>query len=579
MPSAARRYPNPRRRVRGRAGPWRRARGPGSRATASTRADPSPRRRRSSGGTAPPGDPGRRPDRPRRRSTARRRGRDGSPCPTGAGAPRRGTARGRPSDRIRPHAPGSRAPPASPSRRGAPRPVLPMSCSSAPSRSASASGTARTANATDGSSPGSSKQPGDAGERRQQVHVDRGPVIGISLGTASDRPPRGHVAFEQADAIEGLERVDRRGAATAGARGTPFGSVGSTAGRRRSTPPTSRRARRPASRARRARSRRTHAGSPRGSASSGAVGEVPRRNRSNTEAVDVLDLARLLEHRTHQPVDRGESGLVREAHRRRDRRLLLRQEPIRTPAASPGAARSRTRVRNSSAPSTERRSASRRMPASSSGRPIAVRSHAERVDVPEPTDALLELGFEQRRDRAEPLTPGVADPPPGVRANARGSPRTGASTAERTSSHPGVGSREDPAVEHRRRRVEPFGRDLGAGLRRSDRVTDAEPGVPQRVQQGLGERRDRRPSTARRAGSAGRGRIRARASRVRTRRARRARRPPACRRRPRARGGTHRRARRGGVPTSGRDGPSSTRDRASGGPRGAGRPARAARSR
>ncbi len=204
---------------------------------------------------------------------------------------------------------------------------------------------------------------------------------------------------------------------------------------------------------------------------------------------DVLDLARLLEHRTHQPVDRRESGLVREAHRRRDRGLLLGEEPVRTPA--------RLQVERAPDPREELLGAvDRTMFRLAQDARLLERAAdrgpdpRERVDVAEPTDALLELGFEQGRDGAEPLAPGVAighqalGERARIAADGREHRRTDVVPSRR-------GSREEPAVEHRRRRIEPFGRDLDADLRRSDRVTDAQAGVPQRVQQGLGERRDR----------------------------------------------------------------------------------------
>src|SRR6185436_20702993 len=100
---------------------------------------------------------------------------------------------------------------------------------------------------------------------------------------------------------------------------------------------------------------------------------------------------------------------------------------------------------------------------------------AQRVDVPKTPDALLELGLQERRHRPEPIAPSLAvrRQPLGERAGVVASERQerGAHLVPRRR-----GPRKYPAVEHGSGRVEPFGRDLGAGVRRSDGVTDAETG-------------------------------------------------------------------------------------------------------
>ena len=55
------------------------------------------------------------------------------------------------------------------------------------------------------------EQSRDAGERLEQVHVDRRPVVRIALRPASDRGPRREVAHEQPEPVERLERARRLG--------------------------------------------------------------------------------------------------------------------------------------------------------------------------------------------------------------------------------------------------------------------------------------------------------------------------------------------------------------------------------
>ena len=178
---------------------------------------------------------------------------------------------------------------------------------------------------------------------------------------------------------------------------------------------------------------------PSGVASSGAGGEVPRRNRSNTEAVTCSTWRACSNTERISPSTAGSPGSsAKPIAAAIDGCCSARSRSEPRPVSRCSALR--TRVRNSSAPSTERRSASRRMPASSSGRPIAVRSHPSAWTSRSPPTPSLSSG--SSRDDTEPNRSRRASRSATRRcANARGSPRTGASTAERTSSHPGA----DPA--------------------------------------------------------------------------------------------------------------------------------------
>ena len=101
----------------------------------------------------------------------------------------------------------------------------------------------------------------------------------------------------------------------------------------------------------------------------------------------------------------------------------------------------RARTRNSSASSTARRSASRRIPASSSGRPMPIRSHPSACASRSPPTPSFRSGSsseETEPKRSRRAWRSVTN----RSANARGSRRTGARTAERAPSHAGA----DPAT-------------------------------------------------------------------------------------------------------------------------------------
>ena len=278
---------------------------------------------------------------------------------------------------------------------------------------------------------------------------------------------------------------------------------------------------------------------------------VPRRNRSNTEAV-TCSTWRACSKPNASARHRRESWLVREAHRRRDQGCCSarsRSEP--RPVSRWSALR--TRGRNSSAPSTERRSASRRMPASSSGRPIAGADPSERVDVAEPTAALLELGFEEVRHRAVPFTPGVAIGNQALRECAW----IAADMRQHRRAHlvPPARIPRGAAVEHRRRPHRAVRlRSRRRPPCRPDGMTDPQAGVPQWVQEALGEQRGlvRRPLVQDQAGRVGTGRELPRPYPPSATSATSCGIPAAAER---ARGGRRRRARRGGGPTSGRGAP------------------------
>ncbi len=107
----------------------------------------------------------------------------------------------------------------------------------------------------------------------------------------------------------------------------------------------------------------------------------------------MLHLTRVFEHRAHQPVDGGKTGFVLIAHGAGDRRLLLHEEPV---GSSP-----RLEVEGTAGSDEELLRLVDRSPLRLSQEPRLVERPAdadpepsERVHVPEPSDALLQVGLE-----------------------------------------------------------------------------------------------------------------------------------------------------------------------------------------
>ena len=291
-------------------------------------------------------------------------------------------------------------------RRGSPSPVLPMSWSSAPEQQRRRGPRpARRPRPRRWSSPRVVEQPGDVRERAQQVHVDGEPVVRIALRPAADeRSTRAGSAPSRSDAVERLEhrrprRRPRRSRSRNASRTLvgPLDRVGDLGTASIASSGLGRQRRRA-----RARPRASARSTPSGVGSSAGAARAAAQVAVEHRRADVLDLARVLEHLAHQPVDRAQAGLVGEPHPPRDPRLLLEEQAVRRAAGlqvqrAPHAQEELLGVvdglalRGAQQPdAVERRRVGR----------LAERDPepAERVDVAQAARALLQVGLEQVGD-------------------------------------------------------------------------------------------------------------------------------------------------------------------------------------
>ena len=309
-----------------------------------------------------------------------------------------------------------------------------------------------------------------AGEALEQVHVHRRSVIRIALRTAPDVAPRRQVPLEQADAVECLERTRR---------------IRAAAEQLEERVPDLDRPRRPGrddvGRHRVERRGGHHPaladdGDERAQDALGRRLDLRQRRRPAQVPVergrdDVLELPPVLEHRSHEAVDRGRPGSS--------------TNPM--PAAI-GACCSRTSRFEPRPLQVERTPDADEDLLGLGDRPPLGRAHdprllerradgqlqpSERLRVPESASALLHVRLEQRRHRSEPFAAGltIVDQAGGEGAGigALGLEDAGVGRGPR-----GPVPGEEPAVEHRGRCVQP-GRGLDALGRGAHGVAYAQP--------------------------------------------------------------------------------------------------------
>ena len=228
----------------------------------------------------------------------------------------------------------------------------------------------------------------------------------------------------------------------------------------------------------------------------GLATKAPIEHRSD----DVLDLPRVLEHRAHQSVDGTEPGFVAEPHVARDLRLLLEVESVDPP---PGLEVNRAPDANEEflrrghvlplSPTEQLGSVHLEQPRSAlEGGP----QPTERRHVSQSARSLLQVRLQKVGDRAEALAPAedVFVKPDRESAQVASKPHSQALAHLRPR---GSITGQDAAVEHGRGRIQPLLRDVDALLGGPDRMAHHEAGVPQRVQEALGDGRDRRRVAAR----------------------------------------------------------------------------------
>ena len=333
---------------------------------------------------------------------------------------------------------------------------------------------------------GAPEEPAHRPERGREVCVDREAVVRVALWTTAHVRPLGHERGEDPQPIEDLEgrRPPVSGSEEPREPGThvliplhhvrQFEIVDRVQQRRRGLPAglgLGGQRLQHAGRGRRRRDRR------------GAVLVEPLDHGAEQE----LDVARVLEQGPHQPVDRDQPGLVGEPHRVRDRRLMIEQQAIAAlarlevqRAANTGEellrGRERLALAGAEEPGVLQRPPDRRL------------EQPDRVEIAPAAGTLLQFGLEEMRGRSGTFcaTGGV------VTEGSRERPRIAADPRLDPAADVGderLVAGDEPDVHHRGADVQPGG-GLLALLRRADRVTHLEPGVPQGIQQGVREPRD-----------------------------------------------------------------------------------------
>ncbi len=214
------------------------------------------------------------------------------------------------------------------------------------------------------------------------------------------------------------------------------------------------------------------------------MAEVPVERRSH----DVLDLTGVLEHDAHQRVDRRQVGFVLEAEVLCEARLLIERHAI---GSSPT-----FEVQDAANPLEELVGLVDGLAFGDAQQAELLERRSERdlepreeLHVAQPARTLLHVGFEQGRRGTEALVTrfGVGYKRAGERV--RLAPYELHDGAPRLIPRRKV-ARQRTAVEHRRSRIEAFRCERDTLVRRTDAVTDGQTGVPQRIQDAFGERRD-----------------------------------------------------------------------------------------
>ncbi len=368
-----------------------------------------------------------------------------------------------------------------------PSPFLPMSCKSAPSSTPSRSAICATASAATGSSAGTS--PASIRPIRPSASSRCTSTVNRWYGSRCGR--------QRTPAHSGSSRASRSTRSRASRAVTPASPARrmrrSAVARGARPTPADRAARRP--RAPRAR-RRSAVGPPRPRARPGRGPRPPtpgprRRppprspapSRSKAACVRYATWRACSNSARMSPSTAGSRGSSpKPISRAIDGWCSDTRRSVRRPVSRCSALR--TRVRNSCAASRASRSPGRR-----SSRAARRSSHPTVATSRSPPAPSFTSG--SSRCAAEPKRSCRSCAPARSRAaNAAGSAATVPPTASRSSSRRPLLAGERARIEHRRRDVETFGRRLDRLGRRAGGVADLEAGVPERVQEPLGERGD-----------------------------------------------------------------------------------------